>query len=447
MDAAFNPHNIFFVYDCDIDFIDNTTFFNSGANAYCNIGQTNFHTDGIDIYIAGDNSPGGGIAENIPSTFFVVGSTGLGSVFSRSYVIAHEMGHCLGLWHTHHGTITESGNDCNGNPIGGAQCPELVNGSNCDNCGDFVCDTPADPYIGFNVNASCQWLGSGTDSNGDAYAPDENAIMAYTTPSCMEYFTNGQGQRMRNIIEMSPVLQAVLVGQTVTCSSSEEDTHIYQNTTYNTDMGVNGNIYVHTGAQLTITSTVKFAKDKGVIVERGAKIHVNGGVLTKCPCAEDWRGINVEGNASKAQPNAFSMPAADDAGVVLINNLAHVEWARNAISTTRYNEGWNSAYWGGMVHCENATFLSNRRVAEFMKYDRPNQSKFVNCTMESGGVGYAGATIWDTDNVTFENCRFYNMTSQGILTYDAGAIVRDGSSFQKTRGESRERPLTLTSAS
>lgn len=219
-------------------------------------------------------------------------------------------------------------------------------------------------------------------------------------------------------------IRAALSDQTVL------DVHINQNTTFNTDMVISGNIYVHTGTQLTITSTIQFGKDKGIIVERGAKLHVNGGTLTKCPDGEDWRGINVEGNASINQPNAFSIPAAQEAGVVLINNLAHVEWARTAISATRYNQGWNSAYWGGMVHCENATFLSNRRVAEFMKYDKPNQSKFINCTMESGGIGYTGVTIWDTDNVTFENCRFYNMTSQGILTYDAGAIVRDGSSFQ-----------------
>ncbi len=232
-----------------------------------------------------------------------------------------------------------------------------------------------------------------------------------------------------NIRELSDFIQNNVPPPTA-CCAPEQDRHITENTTFGTPTEFNGNVYVHTGAQLTITSTVQFAKGKGIIVERGAKLHVNGGTLTRCPNAGDWRGINVEGNASEPQPDAFTMPAAHEAGVVLINNLAHVEWARTAMSTTRYNESWNSAYWGGMVHCENATFLSNRRVAEFMKYDKPNQSKFINCTMESGGVGYAGVTIWDTDNVTFENCRFYNMTSQGILTYDAGAIVRDGSSFQ-----------------
>jgi Subtilase family/Secretion system C-terminal sorting domain len=211
------------------------------------------------------------------------------------------------------------------------------------------------------------------------------------------------------------------------------DIDVTQNTNYNTGMVINGNIFVRTGAQLTITSTLQFAKDKGIIVERGAKLHVNGGTLTKCPDGEDWRGINVEGNASLPQPDAFSMPAANEAGVVLINNLAHVEWARTAISTTFYNEGWNSPYWGGLIHCENATFLTNGRVAEFMKYDLPNQSIFINCTMDADGVGNVGVTIWDTDNVTFNRCRFYNMGSQGILTFDAGAIVKDGNDFLHNR--------------
>ena len=201
------------------------------------------------------------------------------------------------------------------------------------------------------------------------------------------------------------------------------------NEIFDTDQDIPGDIIINTGAQLTVTATLRFGKGKGIRVARGAKLHINGGTLTKCPDAEDWRGINVEGNATLTQPSAFSMPAANEAGVVLINNLAHVEWARTTISTTRFNEGWNSAYWGGLVHCENATFSANGRGAAFMKYDLPNQSKFINCTMESDGVGYAGVTIWDTDNVTFNRCRFYNMSSQGILTYDAGAIVKDGNDF------------------
>jgi hypothetical protein len=61
-----------------------------------------------------------------------------GSYYNTS-VLSHEMGHCLGLYHTHHGTVTEEGDSF--------QCPELVNGSNSSTCGDYIADTPADPNI------------------------------------------------------------------------------------------------------------------------------------------------------------------------------------------------------------------------------------------------------------------------------------------------------------
>lgn len=135
--------------------------------------------------------------------------THLNQSLITSHVISHEMGHVLFLWHTHHGT-GEGGND---NP-----CPELVDGSNSSICGDYVTDTPADPHIQFNVNSSCQWLGSGTDANGDSYNPDEHNIMAYTTPQCMSYFTSLQGLRARNAIASLSYLQQTLATK---CSSGD----------------------------------------------------------------------------------------------------------------------------------------------------------------------------------------------------------------------------------
>ena len=65
--------------------------------------------------------------------------------------VAHEMGHCLGLYHTHNGTGDNNGT------------PELVNGSNSSTAGDYITDTPADPnrWNGFGVYwrgfNRCQW--------------------------------------------------------------------------------------------------------------------------------------------------------------------------------------------------------------------------------------------------------------------------------------------------
>jgi hypothetical protein len=219
LNQDYNPHNISFSWDLSIDYIDNTTYYNdpnygSGYEVingevvfiYPDIFSVNNHQDGIDIYLFDDSVGGGGLAHDVgySSEFYVTGSfwEAPNDPLVTSHIISHEMGHVLFLWHTHHGTYPEGGND---NP-----CPELVNGSNSSTCGDYVTDTPADPHIHFNVNPACQWQGSGTDANGDSYNPDEKNIMSYSTPQCMSYFTPLQGLRMRNSIATLPYLQQTI---------------------------------------------------------------------------------------------------------------------------------------------------------------------------------------------------------------------------------------------
>jgi hypothetical protein len=120
--------------------------------------STNPHTDAIDIYVldTATNAPGAGLAQSIPSSAYFV----QGLSYNTS-TLSHEMGHCLGLYHTHHGTA-EVGND----PYA---CPELVNGTNSFTCGDYISDTPADPNR-WREN-TCQYIGTSTDANNQTYSP------------------------------------------------------------------------------------------------------------------------------------------------------------------------------------------------------------------------------------------------------------------------------------
>ncbi|WP_457618952.1 hypothetical protein [Lutibacter sp.] len=206
----YNPHDISFVWDGNINYIDNDTFYNNPSyggtltTPPAILGRNN-HLDGIDIYLFDNNAPSGGLANGVgeSSEFYVSGSYWKPPYQSliTSHVISHEMGHVLFLWHTHHGT-NEGGND---NP-----CAELVDGSNSTTCGDYVVDTPADPHIHFNVDTNCQWTASGTDANGVSYSPDTHNIMAYTSPDCMSYITELQGLRAKNAIATLPYLQQTL---------------------------------------------------------------------------------------------------------------------------------------------------------------------------------------------------------------------------------------------
>ncbi|MBE6254560.1 MAG: hypothetical protein E7105_03470 [Prevotella sp.] len=219
LNTDYNPQHIYFVWNDSIDYIDNSYCYYTPSSSIFNY---NNHTDGIDIYLYPDDisGSGNGLANGVgvSSEFYVAGKYWISPYPSliTSHVVSHEMGHVLYLWHTHHGTYPEGGND---NP-----CAELVNGSNSAVCGDYVMDTPADPHLHFNVNPNTyQWLGSGQDANGDYYQPDTRQIMSYTDIRCMTYFSSGQGERMRNAIEALPHLQAAsvsIIGPSVPCGTS-----------------------------------------------------------------------------------------------------------------------------------------------------------------------------------------------------------------------------------
>lgn len=108
------------------------------------------------------------------------------------------MGYVFGLYHTHQGTAVNS--------VG---CPELVNGTNSNTCGDLISDTPADPNIrGNNPVVSCTtWTGTLTDANGQLYKPNLRNYMSYTRANCMNRFSAIQSQRMRYALLNLPILQ------------------------------------------------------------------------------------------------------------------------------------------------------------------------------------------------------------------------------------------------
>jgi hypothetical protein len=139
---------------------------------------------------------------------------------------------------------------------------------------------------------------------------------------------------------------------------------------------------IKTGSTLTITCEVRMPKNGKIIVEPGAKLVLNGGVIT---CGWDdgmWQGIEVWGDRTKDQ--AFT-----NQGYLVMQNGAIIEKAHLGVTLSKGDEGY--LYNGGVIQATNSTFKNNRRSVEFKPYHSPtgsadiNLSYFNNCTFICDG--------------------------------------------------------------
>lgn len=183
VNVHFAESNMTFFYCMDVQYVDVNVFYDFDRTLYTDSLVTYNIDNVVNIYfinkVLNDATSICGYA-SFPwrETEYVVVKN---SCALNGSTTAHELGHYLGLYHTHetvHGF-------------------ELVDGSNCIFAGDELCDTPADPRLGsHNVDADCEYTGTERDLNNERYEPDPANTMSYSRKACRTTFSPGQFDRM-----------------------------------------------------------------------------------------------------------------------------------------------------------------------------------------------------------------------------------------------------------
>ncbi|MCD2259676.1 T9SS type A sorting domain-containing protein [Psychroserpens luteolus] len=192
---AFYANALLEFFLCDgINYIDDSTYFDYETNEEAALTAANNVNNVINIYFANtvvNSSSGSGLCGY---AYFPGGPEVIlmnNNCAMNGSTLPHEMGHFFALSHTH-------------GPSNSTQTTELVDGSNCDTDGDFICDTPADPQLGYsNVSAFCDYTGNDTDANGDTFAPAPRNIMSYSRKECRDEFSPQQYARIYGIYQAS----------------------------------------------------------------------------------------------------------------------------------------------------------------------------------------------------------------------------------------------------
>jgi len=349
LDMWYNPHNLFFDYCIlEVNCADCWVLGLDGRIAIKDLWITNSLDDGINCYL-------------FPSSFNQTPEAeDVGSKNCFSFVdfttTAHEVGHCLGLFHTFESSVCPPTVDTEYSPYYD-QNQNLVNGANCDDAGDMICDTPADPRCyGFVSGCIFSNPNQTLDYAGHPFIDPDNIlpknIMSYW--NCRQEFTAGQNIRMRDVLA-----DDMVIGQVVSPFShirTVSGTEVWTTPKYfNHDLQVYG--------ALTISTEVGFSPGCGIILN-GALI-INGGTLTlssyenTCPVSNDklWKGILINRSLTNT-PGLY------------ISNNSIIEHAHQAIS---FNGPGNQ-----FVIASNSIFRNNRITFNNIR-SAAGTAKFTNC--------------------------------------------------------------------
>lgn len=149
---------------------------------------------------------------------------------------------------------------------------------------------------------------------------------------------------------------------------------IKANTSWTAPKQIVSDVIVDSGVVLTIKDIVFFDHQASLIVESGAKLIVDGGILTNSCDSTFWQGIEVRGQSTEYQ-------SPDRQGWLVIKNHGIIENAVTGVllGSSIPGTGGPVGPGGGIIHAYNAEFLNNITAVEFEAYNQTSQSSFDSC--------------------------------------------------------------------
>ncbi|MFT5265994.1 MAG: hypothetical protein ACI8YQ_004754 [Polaribacter sp.] len=406
LDEVYNPHGIYFIWSCEYDEIDDSEFYNAGVTNVCSNMDMYDNDDGIDLFFVKVQGDPFGRAQNIVGKALVLGGTWqVNSAPLPAYLsntLVHEMGHCLGLYHTYRGSAPMTDlTGCDG--LVETVCAECADGSNSFGCGDFVLDTDA-AHAWFNYNGStCEFIPEDCADSPiycdgceeiptllNQYTPQMENYMGSAWPNCTNSFTDGQITRIHQVLSISDHLQEALIPFDYT-SVHIEGSEIWtvNNTPNNGEIYIADDLIVEEGAELTIEHGViiRFGKESRVIIHPNARLRLHG-TLTSLGCSNMWEGVEVWGNSNASQ---YIVSGVNAQGQFYGREGSLIENANIGVKLYGPNYEENA---GGIISCTDMEFRNTPVAMDFAPYQnywpysfpsqwtnqpRPYQAQITNC--------------------------------------------------------------------